>query len=164
MTDPAPFEFLDTDGADDGVVAVRVSERRPHDPTVASGSNRWSPQYRFSIHWSGHDEPIGWVRPAITDDHEEVLQTVGHIGFTVDEVHRGWGVAPRATRLVLPFARAHGLTRLVLGVEPGNDASLRVMAKLGCIDDGVHEVPRHHDTYHIGVHRIHRFLLDIPPA
>jgi predicted acetyltransferase len=57
--------------------------------------------------------------------------TLGHIGYAVVPWKRGRGYATAALGLILPHARAAGLTRLEITTEPDNTASQSVITKNG---------------------------------
>jgi [ribosomal protein S5]-alanine N-acetyltransferase len=64
----------------------------------------------------------------------------GLVGYWVDERVAGRGVLPTALALVVDHCFGPvGLHRLQADVRPENHASLRVMAKLGFRQEGVHE-------------------------
>jgi len=61
----------------------------------------------------------------------------GHVGYWVDERVAGRGVLPTALALVLDHCFGPvGLHRVEADVQPNNPASLRVVAKLGFIEEG----------------------------
>ena len=53
------------------------------------------------------------------------------VGYGVVASRRGRGYAVEAARALVELARAGGVRRIVAGVEPGNDASVRVLERLG---------------------------------
>jgi len=61
------------------------------------------------------------------------------VGYWVDERVAGRGVAPTALALVVDHCfRGVGLHRVEADVRPENAASLRVVRKLGFVEEGVH--------------------------
>jgi ribosomal-protein-alanine N-acetyltransferase len=61
------------------------------------------------------------------------------VGYWVDERVAGQGVAPTALALVLDHCfREVGLHRVEADVRPENEASLRVVRKLGMQEEGLH--------------------------
>jgi RimJ/RimL family protein N-acetyltransferase len=75
---------------------------------------------------SSTDQPIGLINVLFRDDH------VATIAYSVFPAHRGRGVAPRAVRLTVDWAFSDlGLSELLLEIDPGNLASLRVAQKCG---------------------------------
>ena len=61
----------------------------------------------------------------------------GHVGYWVDERVAGRGVLPTALALVLDHCFGPvGLHRVEADVQPNNPASLRVVAKLGFVEEG----------------------------
>lgn len=75
---------------------------------------------------SATDQPVGLLNVQFRDDR------VATIAYSVFPAHRGQGVAPRAVRLAVDWGfSALGLTELLLEIDPGNTASLRVAEKCG---------------------------------
>jgi RimJ/RimL family protein N-acetyltransferase len=72
------------------------------------------------------DEPAGLVNLQFRDDQ------VATVAYSVFPEHRGRGIAPRAVRLVIPWAREQlGVVELLLEAHDGNAASIRVAEKCG---------------------------------
>jgi predicted acetyltransferase len=86
------------------------------------GYNRWL--------WDGEFcGSIGFRwQPGTSDLPPQVL---GHIGYSVPEWKRGQGYATRALALILPDARARGLTHVDLTTDTGNIPSQRVITANG---------------------------------
>ncbi|MFG2012766.1 GNAT family N-acetyltransferase [Micromonospora sp. NPDC048868] len=97
----------------------------------------------YRQHWDRHgfglfaltlresDEVVGFVGLAVPDFLPEVLPAV-EIGWRLARRHWGRGLATEAACAVLAHARDDlGLTRLVSIHQVGNDASARVMRRLG---------------------------------
>jgi RimJ/RimL family protein N-acetyltransferase len=72
------------------------------------------------------DESVGLINLQFRDDR------VATIAYSVFPAYRGRGVAPRAVRLAVDWAFSElELTELLLEIDPGNLASLRVAGKCG---------------------------------
>lgn len=56
---------------------------------------------------------------------------LGHIGYAIVPWRRNEGLATRALREILPYARSVGLAYVDLSADPENHASIRVMEKAG---------------------------------
>lgn len=62
----------------------------------------------------------------------------GYVGYWVDQAVAGRGVAPTAVALVVDHCfRLGGLHRVEANIRPENTASLRVVAKLGFVQEGL---------------------------
>ena len=73
---------------------------------------------------SATDQPIGLINVQFRDDD------VATIAYSVFPARRGQGVAPRAVRLAAGWAFSDlGLSELLLEIDPGNLASVRVARK-----------------------------------
>lgn len=85
-------------------------------------------RYRFAIELLDDGTVIGSARIFI----EEVLAGLGSIGYALAPPYRGRGYATEAATLALGFAFEQlGLQRVDAAIEPWNEASMRVAAKLG---------------------------------
>jgi ribosomal-protein-alanine N-acetyltransferase len=88
---------------------------------------------RWAIELDGPAEMIGTVG-LLRFDFEQRRAEVGY------EIARRWwgqGLAPEAVAAVIGYGFAVlGLHRIEAGVLPGNDASVRVLRKLGFVEEG----------------------------
>jgi ribosomal-protein-alanine N-acetyltransferase len=88
---------------------------------------------RWAIELVGHGEMIGTVG-LLRFDFEHGRAEVGY------EIARRWwgrGLAPEAVAAVIRYGfSVLGLHRIEAGVLPGNDASVRVLQKLGFLEEG----------------------------
>jgi [ribosomal protein S5]-alanine N-acetyltransferase len=91
-------------------------------------------------------ETIRWAIEVV--EHGEMIGTVGLLRFDFEhrhaevgyEIGRRWwgrGLAPEAAAAVIRYGfSVLGLHRIEAGVLPGNDASVRVLQKLGFSEEG----------------------------
>lgn len=128
----ARLEELRAIAADPGAfLAAMVDREAAGAPiTMPDGTKvRRLPGYRK---WMWTDEFVGSIgfrwQPGTSALPPHVL---GHIGYAVVPWMRGHGYATQALRLLLPEARAEGLTSVDLTVEPHNQASRRVIEANG---------------------------------
>lgn len=99
------------------------------DVIYESDTSPWmAPAYRFDMLVQG--AKVGTISLRVGDD-ERLVRYAGHVGYSVDEPWRGRRLAERATRLLLPLARAHGLDPLWIGCNPDNAPSRRTLERLG---------------------------------
>jgi predicted acetyltransferase len=85
----------------------------------------------------------------------------GHVGYNVYPPAQGHHYAERATRLLLPLARAHGLTRLWITCNPDNHASRRTCERLGARLIDTVPVPASHPLFQRGDREKCRYLLQL---
>jgi predicted acetyltransferase len=77
---------------------------------------------------------------SLRDGHTHVFtHLLGHIGFAVDEAHRGQGFAGLAVLALLPEAARLGVAPAWITTTPDNGACRRTLEMLGCVL--VEEVP-----------------------
>ena len=109
------------------------------------GSPWMVPAYRFDILVRG--ERAGTISLRV-GDNERLVRYAGHVGYAVDEPWRGHRLAERATRLLLPLAKAHGLDPLWIGCNPDNAPSRRTLERLGAEFVEVVPLPPDYDRYY----------------
>jgi len=115
--------FINPPSLYDGEILLLCTEKTPAYP-----EKNLVPSYSFSICKNGKQVGSASLRIGYT----EGLYYAGQIGYKVDEAHRGKGYAVRACRLIVPVARAHAMTKLLITNDVENPASRRVCEKLGC--------------------------------
>lgn len=144
------FEFRDFKDLTEGVVDLLVEKTEPADP-----SRGHVPCYHFRILLHQTSEPIGKIRLRV--GHVPVLLIVGHVGFDIDEPHRGHGYAARACVLVRQAALVHGLDKLVIAYDPDNVASRKTCEQIGATFVGIADVPEDHELYRQGERTVARY-------
>ncbi len=125
-------------------------------PEVARWLSAWPPSYDvFADEWSGpgrmdttlalerDGSVVGDVFLRVADawSQREVLEAArrsqGDIGWLVDPAHAGQGLATEAAREILRICFEElGLRRVTAAAFAGNDASVRVMEKIGMRIEG----------------------------
>lgn len=90
---------------------------------------------------------------------ENLTRHVGHVGYLVFPPARGRRLAERATRLLLPLARQHGMRALWITVNPDNAPSRRTVERLGGELVDIIDLPRHHALYARGDRQKCRYRL-----
>lgn len=130
------------------------------------GSGR-VPVYHFWMRWlelpGAVPQPLR-IAGAISlrvGSNREIELYYGHIGYHVYPVARGHGYAARATRLILPLARAHGMETLWITCNPDNAASRATCEHLGATLVEIVPVPTTDPLYSRGDHEKCRYRLDL---
>ena len=149
------FEFTDLDLVTDGTIDLRIEEKVPADP--AKG---YVPAYHYSIVLHGTTEKVGIVRLRV--GNLPSLLTAGHIGYEIDEGHRGHHYAARACLLLGRVARAHGLRPVIITCAPENIASRRTCERIGASLRGTFDVPVDHEMYRKGSRKVCRYEWFVP--
>ena len=86
---------------------------------------------------------------------------LGHVGYHVLPPARGHHYSERATRLLLPIARAHGHRVLWITCNPENLASRRTCERLGAVYVDEVDVPSDNGLYTQGDRRKCRYRLEL---
>jgi RimJ/RimL family protein N-acetyltransferase len=94
-------------------------------------------------------------------DSEQIRLYTGHVGYGVFPAARGNHYAERATRLILPLARAHGMDHLWITCNPDNLASRRTIERLGATYVETVDVPPDNIAYQRGDRQKCRYRIDL---
>ena len=116
------------------------------------------PAYRF--HLVVNAAAAGTISLRV-GDNQRLVRYAGQVGFAVDPVFRGQGLAERATRLLLPLARSHGLDPLWITCNPDNAASVRTIERLGGVFVESVDLPPDYDRHAAGERRKLRYRIDL---
>jgi len=145
---PVAFnDFIEVPELSDGVIHLVCMAKKPANP-----EKKHVPVYEFAV--CKKSEKIGGINLRIGfsgyGPDESSLFYGGQIGYSIDEKYRGNGYAGRACRLLVPVARAHGMTKLFITNNITNSASRRVCEKLGARFACVARLPEWIDLYKDG--------------
>jgi tagatose 1,6-diphosphate aldolase len=123
------------------------------------------PAYHF---WMLVDPPVGDPPIRITGGiglrigaSAEIERYSGNIGYHVYPPARGRHLAERASRLLLPLARRHGMERLWITCNPDNLPSRRTCERLGARLIEIVDLPRDHPFRARGETSKCRYLLEL---
>jgi tagatose 1,6-diphosphate aldolase len=136
----------------DGVIAIR--------PLVyydGKGSMGDSPMYGCGIYLCRTGGRVGEISVRVAST-ESVIKYDGHIGFGIDEEHRGNGYAGRACHLARQLLVRHGIHEAVLTCNPDNTASRKTCTRIGALLSEVVDVPVGHPQYADGNPRLSRYV------
>ena len=139
-------DFVDVPVLDDGIIRMVCIAKKPADPV-----KKWIPAYIFAI--CKGSERVGDLSLRIGyggSDHDCNCYYGGQIGYNIDEKYRGNGYAGRAVKLVLPIAKAHNFSKLLITTNESNTASMRVCEKLGARLVRVARLPEWTELYQLG--------------
>lgn len=95
--------------------------------------------YTFSIYRSGTRDYVGYVSLRLGESPG--LYYLGHIGYRIEEEHRGHGYAARACGLMLPLLKRLHLGSVVITNNVDNLASRKTCERLGCVLERIADVP-----------------------
>jgi tagatose 1,6-diphosphate aldolase len=149
----ARFTFLDPGELRDQELSLVLGERRRPDGGITE-----VPTYCFHLMVLGLAIPVGHLNLRIGDTPNLVLYQ-GHIGYGVQSPWRGRRYAARATRLVIPLARQHGLETIWITCDPDNEPSRRTCEIVGAQWVETLDVPKDALAYRHGARRKCRYSL-----
>lgn len=140
---------------------MRFVERYPRGRETPNSFGQRVPSYTYWMRWQGGMfEIVGSVSLRIGDT-EDLRLYMGHIGYGVYPPARGYHLAERATRLLYPLARAHGLKELWVTANPDNIPSRRTCERLGGTLVDIVELPITHPLFLRGDRRKCRYRIDL---
>lgn len=126
--------------------------------TEADVGRGWVPAYHFAICEHGRAARCGHVSLR-AGNSERIKLYAGHIGYGVAREYRGRHYAERATRLLFPLARKHGISELWITCNPDNWPSRRTCERLGGKLVETVKIPPDIDMYYEGEREKCRYLI-----
>lgn len=139
----------------DDAVRVRVEGHNPADP-----ESGYVPEYECAILRRDDDVRVGLISVRISST-PWIERYAGHLGYTIDEEHRGHRYAAAACRAIRPIACHHGLYTLWITVTPDNAASRRTCEIIGAELVEIVDVPADTDMFLRGERRKCRYRWQI---
>ena len=112
--------------------------------------------YLFSIYRAKTRDYVGYV--CLRLGESPALYYLGHIGYRIEEKHRGNGWAGRACRLMRPLIERLGMESVVITTNVENIASRKTCERLGCILERIADVPPEQRTVCAGALQKCRYI------
>ena len=149
------FRFLEPGRLVDDELMLNLVEKAPSRPGGVFVST-----YVFEMR---HVHTLGKIGTLSlrAESNEYIVKYLGHIGYRVEEAHRGRRYAARSCRLILPLARAHGLNPLWITCNPDNWASRGTGDLAGAQFVEIVPVPEDHELYLQGDRQKCRYRIDL---
>lgn len=135
----------------DGEIDLVLSNQEVADPACGIDDG-----YLFSIYRARTRDYVGYVSLRLGESPG--LYYLGHIGYRIEEKHRGHGYAEKACRLMLPLMRRIRLESAVITTNVENIASRRTAEKLGCALERIADVPPEYRTLCAGAAQKCRYI------
>ncbi len=151
----AGFCWIDPVILVDGDLELVAAEHYPGNP-----SRGLVPAYKFEMRRDGKVEKIGSIDLRVGDTHR-LRMYGGHIGYGVNQEHRGHHYAARACRLLFPLARRHGMRELWVTCNPENIESRRTCELAGAKFVEIVDLPKDLDMYRRGERQKCRYRIDL---
>ena len=118
----------------DGVIDLIPIHFTPPDPAMGFGREQI---WRITLH--DHKGEIGQI--SYRNGESRCIYYFGHIGYHIDEPYRGHHYARRACLLLEHEIRISGKSSVVITCDPDNEPSRRTCIGLGCLFEGITDVP-----------------------
>lgn len=140
----------------DGDLTLCLTSLEPH-------PIHWVPTCHFAMVHADSGELLGNINLRTSSTFDQFVYS-GHIGYGVEEKHRGRRYAARAVRLLFPLAKRLGLDPLWITCDPENTASRRTCEIAGGQLVEIVDVPEGHFLRAEGVHAKCRYRFDLLSA
>ena len=112
--------------------------------------------YTFNIFRHKTRDYVGYVSLRLGESPG--LYYLGHIGYRIEEKHRGHGYAAEACRLLLPLLKRLHLGSVVITTNVENVASRKTCENLGCVLERIADVPPEQRTLCAGAMQKCRYI------
>ena len=132
-------------------VSLLLTSIRPEDP-----ERNWASCYHFAITRSKDLVEVGRISLRIGDT-ESICLYSGHIGYSINEAHRGHKYSGKAARLLRPLALRHRMSELWITTNPDNAASRVICEWLGATYVDTVDVPPDHEIARLGEYQKCRY-------
>jgi len=152
------FHWIDPGVLVDNDLVLVLLEKVP-----ADSAKGYVPAYSFGMSRDGNPENIGSINLRVGDTYR-LRMYGGHIGYGVNQEHRGNHYAARACRLLFALARNHGMRQIWITCNPDNTASRRTCELAGAELVETVSLPRDTDMYQRGERQKCRYLIDLTQA
>lgn len=122
-------------------IALRFLEATPPNPVTKRASTE-----HYAMVETASGQLVGTIRLRLSNN-DDIRLYAGHIGYGVDEAHRGHGYAALACLALRPIAKQHSYTELVITCNPDNWPSRRTCERIGAEFIGIVDLPEDNDMY-----------------
>jgi tagatose 1,6-diphosphate aldolase len=129
---------------DDSPVTLLFATAFPADP----GKNTVQSEHYCIVEKSSR-EKVGAIRLRLSNE-DDILLYAGHIGYNVNEAHRGRHYAAYACSELKPVALQHGFAELWITCDPDNWPSRRTCERIGAKFIEIVDLPEDSDMYQDG--------------
>jgi tagatose 1,6-diphosphate aldolase len=106
----------------------------------------WSAEYRFQIQLHNSNTRIGHLNFRL-EDNDEVMNYIGHIGYSVIKEHRGHKYSVKTCHLLKKVMKDHQMKRIIITCNPEKYASRNTCEMLGAKLLDIVNVPKKLDCY-----------------
>ena len=137
------FEFKDFDLLTDGEIDLKIDSKTPFNEEKG-----YVPAYKYKITIHNSNDIIGNIDIRI--GYNENIYYGCHIGYSIEESHRGNNYASRACKIIKQIATDHGMDSVIITCNPDNFPSIRTCEKAGLKLKEIVDLPIHNEIYQNG--------------
>jgi len=138
------YQFLDPGELIEGDLALVLCAAE-----IDTSGEEPLPTYRFEMRSTVTDERLGFINLRVGFGSNLLLYR-GHIGYGVEERHRGHRYAVRACRLLLPLSWSSGIDPIWITCNPENTASRKTLEIIGAEYVETLVVPENTEAFRAG--------------
>lgn len=131
------MQFFNTDFLESEEIKLVLERLTPENP-----ERNWVPSYHFNI-CDKHQNKMG--NCVLRVGYNDGLYYGGHIGYAINEEHRGHHYAAKACKLIFSLAQKHKMEYLYITCNPDNLASRKTCEYLQGEYLGIVELPEDND-------------------
>ncbi|MCQ2966348.1 MAG: GNAT family N-acetyltransferase [Alphaproteobacteria bacterium] len=124
----------------------------------ANFEKNWAPSYNFNVCLLDGTK-IGYLNFRV--DNSKITKYCGNVGYSIDEKYRGNHYSAKAVKLILQFAKSHGLKYILITCETTNIASNKICEFLDAKYVETLQVPETHEMYLDGNRILNVYKIDI---
>ncbi len=118
------------------------------------------PFYWYDIILNSTNQKVGKISIRIGHNYHSYYG--GNIGYEVDKEFRGNHYALEACKMVVPVARAYGMTKIYLTCDEDNIASYKTMERFGAELEEIVQIPKDYAWYYDGIAMKRIYIYKVP--
>jgi tagatose 1,6-diphosphate aldolase len=125
----------------DGEIDVIIKELKNGDPEKGR-----APEYKFKILLHNTDVEIGHINLRLGNS-EKVVNYIGHVGYGINEEHRGKKYSAKACNIIKNVIKDNSLNKVIITCNPDNFASRSICESIGAKLIEIIDIPTSSNAY-----------------